>query len=125
MRKKHEERNTPVKADNEQGKEQATVRRTIPFSHHEYDDDIGNFWVVIHPRQFSEICEDDIGEIVFETDVLGMARQFRGGLNEEDVLLITKNKQKALELGKISIISEMAKRMITRRNVTNIHQLHN
>lgn len=41
---------------------------------------ITTFWVVAMPGPDSVLAD-----ICFETDAKGLARQFRGGLNEEDV----------------------------------------
>jgi hypothetical protein len=41
---------------------------------------IEKFWVVTKPGP-----ESELGDICFETDVKGLALQFRGGLKEEDI----------------------------------------
>jgi len=41
---------------------------------------IEKFWVVTKPGP-----ESELGDICFETDVKGLALQFRGGLKEDDI----------------------------------------
>lgn len=65
-------------------------------------DEIGKFWIVTKPSLRSEI-ED----IVFQTDILGMYRQFLGGLHQSEIYGIYKTKIKAMDIGK---------KLLTKRN---------
>lgn len=58
-------------------------------------DEVGKFWVVTKPTLGSEI-ED----IVFQTDIFGMYRQFLGGLHQDEVYGFYKTKTKAMSIGK-------------------------
>lgn len=41
---------------------------------------IERFWIVVRPNMDSELAD-----VCFETDAKGLARQFRGGLQEDDI----------------------------------------
>lgn len=64
--------------------------RAKKLFHFKGTDEIGNFWVVTVPDKFS-IMED----ILFKTDVFGLALQLRGGLNGSEIWGIYKNELKA------------------------------
>ena len=58
---------------------------------------IEKFWVVTLPKPES-VLED----ILFETDIKGLALQFRGGLREEDIhAVFTDKPEAAKEAGKV------------------------
>jgi len=59
------------------------------------NDEVGKFWVVTKPTEFSEI-----GDIFYESNIADIALQFKGGLNLSDIMLITKSKSKAEKLAK-------------------------
>jgi hypothetical protein len=54
------------------------------------NDEIGKVWVVTAPTEVSEL-----GDILFESRIGEMMLQARGGLDPDDVLMVTKNKSKA------------------------------
>lgn len=71
--------------------------RAKKLFHFNGTDEIGKFWVVVVPTKNS-IMED----VLFETDVFGLALQLRGGLGGDEIWGLYKNKQKALkEAGKL------------------------
>lgn len=41
---------------------------------------IEKFWIVVKPQQVSELAD-----VCFETDAKGLALQFKGGLNPEEI----------------------------------------
>jgi hypothetical protein len=53
-------------------------------------DQVGKFWVVTAPSDVSEL-----GDILFEIDVPGMMRQALGGLKDDRILGIYKDKSAA------------------------------
>ncbi len=69
-------------------------------------DNIGKFWVVTKPTELS-VIED----ILFETDIKGLFNQVRGGLKEEDIKGLTKDKKIAelLATDILKAMSEMKK----------------
>jgi hypothetical protein len=60
-----------------------------------WDDDIGDFWVVLKGTPDSEL--DDV---LFESDVSNMMLQAAGGLKREDVICVTELYDKAEKLAK-------------------------
>lgn len=56
-------------------------------------DEVGKFWVVTFPTQFSSL-----NDIFFEADIFDFALQLRGGLEVEEISGIFKNKAKAKKL---------------------------
>lgn len=58
-------------------------------------DDIGKFTVVTKASKDSEMAD-----IMFESDVMGMMRQAKGGLKDSDIVMITKDKSKAEKMVK-------------------------
>ena len=58
-------------------------------------DEVGKFWVVTKPSPHSEIQD-----IVFQTDIFGMYRQFLGGLHQAEIYGFYKTKTKAMNVGK-------------------------
>lgn len=56
------------------------------------NDEIGKFWVVTAPTDNSTLKD-----ILFESDVLAMANQFKGGLKEDEVLGLFKDEKRAKE----------------------------
>lgn len=67
-------------------------------------DEIGKFWVVTRPKD-STYEPDDIR---FESDIFSMINLFRDGLAKEDILLITKDTNKADEYAE-KLIKDMSK----------------
>ena len=59
------------------------------------DDEIGNFWVVTAPTEQSTLTD-----IVFGSNIGKMMIQARGGLDPDDVLMVTKDRKKAFDRGK-------------------------
>ena len=58
---------------------------------------IGKFWIVTSPRP-----ESVLDDILFETDIKGLALQFRGGLREEDIhAVFTEKPEASKEAGKV------------------------
>ena len=55
---------------------------------------IDKFWVVTRPGPKSLLVD-----IVFETDVLGLSRQFRGGLDPADIVALYTSEMEALNAG--------------------------
>jgi hypothetical protein len=61
------------------------------FLYHELEiDDIGNFWVVTYPTDISELID-----ICFESNVVNMMYQTKGGLNPEEVVGVFKREREA------------------------------
>lgn len=50
-------------------------------------DTVGKFWIVTMPSKVSMI-----GDICFATDIIRLFNQVRGGLKEEEIRVITKDK---------------------------------
>jgi len=73
---------------------ESSGKRTLNISNSV--DDIGNFWVVTKDIYGHSTLQD----ILFEADIFDMHLQFNGGLNGEDVLLVTFDKNKAEKLAK-------------------------
>ena len=78
-------------------------------------DEVGNFWVVIKP---SEIYTE-LDDLVFESNVVGMAYQFLGGLERDEIVGIYKDSQTAHTaanqlLTERDSISEASKKTIAR-----------
>ena len=59
------------------------------------EDEVGKFFVVTAPTSRSMRTD-----IVFETDIMGMFRQIKGGLNEKDIIGFYKNEAKANKVAK-------------------------
>ena len=58
---------------------------------------IVKFWIVTVPRP-----ESGLEDILFETDIKGLALQFRGGLREEEIhAVFTEKPEASKEAGKI------------------------
>lgn len=57
-------------------------------------DKVGSMWFVTKPTKLSEL-----GDIVFEADIKKIMLQSRGGLDYEDIILITKNQKEAEKKG--------------------------
>jgi len=58
---------------------------------------IEKFWIVTLPK-----AESVLEDILFETDIKGLALQFRGGLREEDIHAVFTEKEAASkEAGKV------------------------
>jgi len=53
-------------------------------------DEVGKFWVVTAPAEQSVVQD-----ILFETNIAYLMNQTRGGLREEDILMLTKDGNKA------------------------------
>lgn len=58
-------------------------------------DEIGRFWVVTRPSRDSEVID-----ICFESDILYLANQIRGGLKEIDIIGFYRNEKKATDRAK-------------------------
>ena len=56
-------------------------------------DEVGKFWVVSYPTQFTEL-----NDIFFEADIFDFALQLRGGLEVAEIAGIFKNSGKAKKL---------------------------
>lgn len=59
------------------------------------NDEIGKIWVVTAPTESSEMLD-----IVFEVNIGSLMNQARGGLDPDDVLMLTKDQKKAEAYGK-------------------------
>lgn len=55
-----------------------------------FRDTVGKFWVVTMPS-----AESEIGDIVFQTDVMGMILQSRGGLKDTEIIGIFRDQGEA------------------------------
>ena len=63
-------------------------------------DDIGTFWVVTKATP-----ESEIEDILFKSSVLSMVVQFRGGLKPEEIIIITPDEDKALDIAHDQIVA--------------------
>jgi hypothetical protein len=68
-------------------------------------DDIGTFWVVTKPTGVSILID-----ILFETTIKEIMIQCRGGLETGDIIMMTKDENKA---------KEVAKKLLEQRGNTN------
>jgi len=67
-------------------------------------DKLGNFWVVEYPGDVREYnMEDEMLNICYETNVDSLILQSKGGLNEEDIYMITHDEEEAKEEARILI----------------------
>lgn len=57
---------------------------------------IEKFWVVIEPRELSEL--DDI---CFESDIKNMALQYKGGLDPEEIVAVFFTRAEAVQIAEL------------------------